>query len=453
MASTLHPQAEAGGTARPLKWRINRLRCMTAAEIPFRFARLVRAHLERIAPGAARVPARDRSASPRRWVAAPGHLDAAPYIAAAERIAGGTLSVFSLRCERAGLPPRWNRDPKTGVEAPLTSGKLLDYRDRRLVGDIRYLWELNRHRHLVTLGQAYALTGEARYPQVLREHLESWLNECPCGLGPSWCSALEVAIRLITWALAWQLIGGAQAPVFAGAAGARFRERWLASVYRHARFISGHFSGHSSANNHLIGEAAGLYIAALTWPCWPAVRRWRGSAWGILEREALRQNPADGGNPQQAGGYQRLGGGILLLALLAGRCEGDAFSPAYEERISAMLAFLAAIMNRGGSVPMIGDSDDGIVTQLSEETDFCAYRSLLATGAVLFGSSELRRKAGRLDDQTRWLLGARADEMFARAGAAEAPPPPRPRAFAGGGYYILGCDFDTPPEGHPLADG
>jgi len=33
--------------------------------------------------------------------------------------------------------------PKTGAEAPLTPGKLLDYRDRRLVGDIKYLWEVN----------------------------------------------------------------------------------------------------------------------------------------------------------------------------------------------------------------------------------------------------------------------------------------------------------------------
>src|SRR5256885_5005541 len=39
------------------------------------------------------------------------------------------------------------------------------------------------------------------------------------------------------------------------------------SVYQHTRFVHGYFSRHSSANNHLIGEAAGLYIAGLTWPC------------------------------------------------------------------------------------------------------------------------------------------------------------------------------------------
>src|SRR2546430_11865644 len=56
----------------------------------------------------------------------------------------------------------------------------------------------------------------------------------------------------------------------------------------------GYFSRHSSANNHLIGEAAGLYIAGLTWPCWPRVRDWRQVAQQILEREALLQSSTDG---------------------------------------------------------------------------------------------------------------------------------------------------------------
>src|SRR5256885_5189570 len=57
------------------------------------------------------------------------------------------------------------------------------------------------------------------------------------------------------------------------------------SVYQHTRFVHGYFSRHSSANNHLIGEAAGLYIAGLTWPCWPKLRDWRHAARQILERD------------------------------------------------------------------------------------------------------------------------------------------------------------------------
>ena len=80
---------------------------------------------------------------------------------------------------------------------------------RVVVGDVKYLWELNRHGHLVTLAQAYALSGELRYAETIQAHLESWFVACPCGIGPNWSSALEPAIRLINWSAAWHLLGGA----------------------------------------------------------------------------------------------------------------------------------------------------------------------------------------------------------------------------------------------------
>ena len=434
-----------------LRWRFNRLRCMSPAELPYRAARLIAAHVESIAPRRRSIPPMDRDPWSRRWVHVPEGLDPAPYVAEADRIASGALTVFALSFADGGAPPRWNRDPKTGVEAPLTAGKLLDYRDRRLVGDIKYLWEVNRHLHLVTLAQGYALTREPRYLRVLKEHLESWIRACPTGRGPNWCSALEAAIRLINWSIAWQLSGGAAAPFFAGSGGAEFRRLWLDSVYEHARFIHGYFSRHSSANNHLIGEAAGLYIAGLTWPCWPRVRDWRRVAQQILEREALLQSSTDGVSLEQAVCYQQFVLDFLLLALLAGRSADERFSAAYEQRLAAMLVCLASIMDAGGNVPMIGDADDGAVTRLAQSPDFSTYRSLLASGAILFGSGELKAKAGKLDDKTRWLFGSRAGELFRRVEEPRARAPLR-RAFPGGGYYILGCDFETRHEIRLVAD-
>jgi hypothetical protein len=424
---------------------------MAPAEIPHRAARLIAAHLQRIAPLRSAVPPTDRSPSVGRWLHAAQGIDPAPYVAAAERISAGTLTVFAVSCGNVGLPSSWNRDPKSGTQAPLTSGKLLNYRDRHIVGDIKYLWEVNRHLHLVQLAQAYALTREVKYLRVLRQHVESWIAACPCGRGPNWSSALEAAIRLINWSIAWQLGGGAAGPCFAGTDGARFRSQWLDSVYQHARFVRGYFSRHSSANNHLIGEAAGLYIASLTWPCWPSVRRWGRQARRILEREALRQSSADGVNLEQAVCYQQFVLDFLMLALLAGWSAGEQFPAEFEQRLESMLEFLAAIMDAGGNVPMIGDADDGAVTGLLAGAQSCAYRSLLASGAILFDNSALGSKAGSLDDKTRWLLGARADELFARLSASRAAPPRR-RAFRGGGYYVLGCDFESGNEIRVVAD-
>lgn len=440
------------GVLKQAQWYVNRLRCMEPAEIRHRALSALAIRAERWGlRGSADIPSPGFTQSSRSWIHVTARTDAARYLQAADRIAAGRFDVFALKDAALGSPPRWNRDPKTGVEAPLSFGKLLDYRNPRLVGDIKYLWEINRHLHLVTLAQAYAVSGDARHFGVLREHLESWFAACPHRMGPNWSNALEAALRLINWSVAWQLLGGVSSPLFADAGGARFRQRWLESIFQHAQFVHGHFSLYSSANNHLIGEAAGLFIAALTWPCWPRARAWLAEARAILEREALLQNATDGVNLEQAVCYQQFGLDLLLLPLLAGRANGKKFSAAFESRIEAMIEYLASIMDAGGNVPMLGDSDDGLVVPLSREEGFCRYRSLLATGAVLFGRSDFKAKAGRLDDKTRWLFGEGADAAFRQLDEAGIQLPVR-RAFPAGGCYILGCDFETGSEIRLIAD-
>lgn len=435
-----------------LMWRINRLRCMTPAEVAHR---LLRSALMRLECWGAlprlQVPAPRIGATPRHFINALPGVDGRLYLAAADRIAAGRHDIFSLRDVDLGSPPRWNRDPKTGIEAPLQFGKLLDYRDPSRVGDIKYLWEPNRHLHLVTLAQAFAISGEVRYFDVLRTHLQSWFEACPYPMGANWSSALEAGLRLINWSLAWQLLGGARSPCFSGRENAHFRGQWLESVYRHAQFVRGHFSLYSSANNHLVGEAAGLFIAALTWPHWPQTDAWYEQAGALLDRHGLAQNAPDGVNLEQAVSYQQFTFDLLLLTMLAARASRRPFPKALERRMEAMLEYLASIMDSGGNVPMFGDADDGFVVRLSQEPGFCRYRSLLATGAILFNRPEFKAKARVLDDKTRWLLGTKAESRFDALDPAVAKLPVR-QAFPHGGYYVMGCGFEAPQELRLIAD-
>jgi len=425
---------------------------MTPAEVAFRGARALQAHAERLGlVGAAPVPAPDLAATSRPWVFAPAIARAPGYVAAAERIRNGALDIFALRGVDLGQPPRWNRDPKSGIQAPLAYGKTLDYRDPDLVGDITYLWAPNRHLHFVTLAQAYAASGQAKYFEELAEQLDSWLVACPYRLGPNWASALEAAVRLVNWSLAWQLVGGARCRMFESARYAELRLRWLRSVYQHAEFVRGWFSRHSSANHHLIGEAAGLFIAGLTWPHWKRAALWADSGQRILEREALAQNAPDGANREQALSCQGQVLDFLLLALLAGTANGRAFPAEYSARIEAMLDYLASIMDAGGNVPQLGDAGDGESVRLAQGKGFCPYRSLLATGAILFGRGDFKLKAGALDDKTRALFGVDAEESYAALDARKTRLPLR-QTFPEGGYYVLGCEFDTPHEIRLVAD-
>jgi len=378
-----------------LVWKLNRLRVMGLAEIAYRVRQALQARLEQRGIGLARpgVPL-DRVSLP--WCAMqPAVEDITPYRVAADRILAGGFDVFALQGAELGFPPRWNRDPKTGTEAPLTFGKTLNYRDEQVVGDIKYLWEPNRHQELVTLAQAWRLTGEMKYAEGCRTLLESWFEQCPYPLGPNWTSSLEHAVRLLNWSVAWQLLDGVSSPVFAGAEGQTFRRRWLDSIYQHCHFIAGHFSKHSSANNHLFGEYMGLFIGALMWPCWKESAQWLKTAQAGLEQEALKQNAPDGVNREQAIWYQHEVADMMLLCGLAGKANGVAFSADWWGRLEAMLEFIASLMDVGGNVPMIGDSDDAVMVRFSREPGFNVYRSLLATGAVLFDRVDFARKAGR----------------------------------------------------------
>lgn len=461
---------------------------MSPAEWVWRAGQLARASAGRMGiarPGPTPPPRPGRSIA---FVQRDVQLPPERYVAQAEAILAGRFRIFGLECE-LGCPPTWNRDPLTRRLAPTVHAGTLDYRDERLVGNIKYLWEPNRHLHLPALAQAYVLTRDARYADALRMHVDSWIEQCPVGYGPNWASSLELGIRLINWSIAWQLLGGWEGAPFATAQGEAFRARWLASVYQHARAIVGRLSRFSSANNHLIGETAGVWIASVTWDCWPRLQAWGARCKRILQAEALRQNAPDGGNREQAFAYQQFVLDFLLLAGLAARAADDDFSPEYWDRIESMLTFIAAMMDAAGNVPMIGDADDGYVVRLSPEPHWDNYRSLLATGAALFERDDLAYKGGRADHKTRWLLGSgvrrhrvgaarrrRAAVPASRAGrlaaarvaacmapgqgAAQVAAQPAPRmpavafarSFPHAGYYVLGDAFETAEEIRMLVD-
>ncbi|HET9576904.1 MAG TPA: alginate lyase family protein [Usitatibacter sp.] len=434
-----------------LAWKLNRLRCMTPAEVVHRVVQAAAMRAERLGLMRCVVPAPDLCVPARPWVHADAHVDAAAYVAAADKVLAGRYDVFALEDIELGDPPEWNRDPKTGIEAPLAFGKQLDYRDPRVVGDIKYLWEPNRHLHLVTLAQAHALTGDERYSREIARQLDSWFEACPFRMGANWSSALEAGLRLLNWSLAWQLLGGVNSALFEGVEGAAFRRRWLTSVYQHAEFVCGHFSLHSSANNHLIGEASGVFAASMCWPFWHRASHWHGASREILEREALLQNGPDGVNREQATSYQQFTFDLLLLPWLAARANGRDFPEAYQKRLEGMLDFIASVMDAGGNMPMFGDADDAYAAKLDPRPSFCRFKSLLATGAVLFERGEFKAKAGRLDDKTRWLLGPSADARFEAVRALPRQLPVR-REFPTGGYWVLGCDFEQPDEIRVVAD-
>jgi hypothetical protein len=429
-------------------WYFQRLKAMSFPEVIFRLHRSVGAQLDRFSASAGRIPASDTNAL---YGLEPIMIsdDAGPYVTRALPLLQHRIRVFDLKGVDLGDPPNWNKDLKSGTLTPSKAGKLIDYRDESVVGNIKYVWEASRHLMLPPLAQAYRLTGKRVYLDCLVRLIDSWIAQCPYPRGVHWCSSLEVGIRLINWSIVWRIVGGLEhweaAKIDQG-----FIRRWLDSIYRHIQFISGYYSRFSSANNHLIGEAAAVYIGTTTWPAWRMCGPIRDQAREILLEQVDAQTHEDGVNKEQAVAYQQFVLDFFILAGLAARQNDDDFPQHFWVMIERMLEFISSLMNVAGDVPMIGDADDGFVVDLSPAPDFCNYRSLLATGSILVGRGDFADKAGQVDEKTRWLI-PEADREFAVVKSSKSDKP-LTRVFPDGGYYVLGARFEKNSEVRVVLD-
>ena len=61
----------------------------------------------------------------------------------------GDYTFLNISCQES--PLNWHLDPQTNKLAPLKFGLDLNYRDFSLVGNVKSIWEKNRHHHLTVL--------------------------------------------------------------------------------------------------------------------------------------------------------------------------------------------------------------------------------------------------------------------------------------------------------------
>lgn len=244
----------------------------------------------------------------------------------------------------------WNRDPRSGRRFPVVRGDRVPYRDPGEHGDIRALWEVQRHHHLAWLAQAWASTERTVYLDGLGEQLRAFLDQCPFPCGSAWTSALESAVRLANWSVAWQLA--------AEALPADLRDRWRRAALQALELVRANRSEGSSSNNHLVGELGGLVVGGVTWePSRVAADLDR------LGAQLLRQIAPDGSSREGSPGYLGFVVTWGLIAGAAGATLRTSFSSAAWARLAAAGAYLRATA-AGGDVPALGDADDGQVLQL-----------------------------------------------------------------------------------------
>jgi len=207
---------------------------------------------------------------------------------AAEASCQGRFDLLGYRGLSFGDPVDWHLDPVSGRRAPSLHWSRIDSLDPEVVGDSKVVWELNRHQWLVTLAQAWRLSGREHYAQACFRYLDEWMRDNPRGLGINWASSLEVALRIVSWCWAIALLEGS-------AAASRDRvPQVVEALAAHAAHVERYLSEYFSPNTHLTGEALGLFYAGVLLPEHREARSWRERGATILEREISRQVLPDG---------------------------------------------------------------------------------------------------------------------------------------------------------------
>ncbi|HKP16219.1 MAG TPA: alginate lyase family protein, partial [Gemmatimonadaceae bacterium] len=346
----------------------------------------------------------------------------------ADRAVDGVFDLLGHERVSVGTPIDWHRDPSTGTRAPMRHWSRIAYLDPGVVGDYKLLWELNRHQHFVTLGQAYAYSGDTRYAKAFVSQLAGWIRANPRRIGVNWASSLEVSYRSIAWLWALQLF--AEAPELTD----ELLLTALESVRHHAMHVERYLSTYYSPNTHLTGEALGLLYIGTTFPMFTDAERWRTVGWSILREQLFRQVRADGTYFEQALYYHRYTADIFHHALLL--ASANEWSPARDvrDRVERLDEFLVHAVHPDGTVPLIGDDDGGRLLRL-DGLPVGDARPTLATGAAMFQRADMRCVAGDAVEECLWLLG----ESGSRALASTAPAAPAEcsRGFPDGGFYVM----------------
>ncbi len=414
-----------------LLWYVNRLRSMPPRELAHRAQEAAK---RRTARG--RLEGWDRYAVPEGPLPRLAGLHEAVTrgcdARARQAIATASRDILAGRFSALGVawpdrppadlfpPALWRFDPVSGDLWPGPERYCYDipYRHRRDFGDVKYVWEVNRLQILQPLSAHVALTGDAASLAAVERAIESWFEANPPFRGLGWTSGIELALRSISLLVAASLCGDALSSATVG------RIRTLLNA--HAFWLKRFPSRFSSANNHLIAEAAGEFLIGTAAPDLTGAADLASGARRVLEAEACRQLLPDGVPGEQSPTYGAFTAEFLLLSHFVAAKAGRPLSAGVSHRLAAFADFVRCLADARGGVPSIGDDDEGrVLTTAPHETTYAT--SVASCIDALLGTAGTGRDLAEQDLRTT---------VF---GASRSPAPPEDgvRTFERGGYSVV----------------
>jgi hypothetical protein len=301
-------------------------------------------------------------------------------LAYADAILRGEYPLFGYGSPHLGVNPDWHSDWVSGKTWPMEASQHIVV-VRRDGSDVKAPWELSRLQFAPVVAQAHVLTGDASYREAVKNLLTDWVERNPVGVGVNWTIAMEAALRGVSLCLSMDLLWPFTSE----------EQPWLhqmtSSLWQHLRFIEAHneFS-FLLRSNHYLSNIVGL----TTLSAYLGLERRREKYGQAVQQEILLQTYPDGGDREASTGYHFLVAQMALHSLrVQQRCRGS-IAPDFEARVRLMFAWLAALADDAGKLPLLGDCDNGRVELLPDDIDQGERHALRTSSFRKLASSVLQ---------------------------------------------------------------
>lgn len=363
-----------GSKLERLRWYQRRLASMSGPEILHRVIEQIKRAQSRGRVADFTPPAGDEARLP----ALPGLKEGIQALAAdqdlldrwrvfADRTLEGRHHFLGQDWPTASDSKRWHLDPVTGRHWPDDIYCFrVPFRSTHEMGDVKYVWELNRLQHLQPVAALAAVTGETALVELCVQEIESWIDANPPYQGVNWASGIELTLRVVSLIVVFSLLGD---EAFSKA---QRRKLWT-TLAHHGYWLMRFPSRFSSANNHLVAEAAGLYLLGGLASSLPQADRWYDYGRRTLMEEIHRQIHEDGVGVEQSPTYTAFSLEFWLLCGEVGRRTDHPFPEPFWQRLSEAGETLRWMLDDAANAPQIGDEDEGrvLISEL-HETDYVA---------------------------------------------------------------------------------
>jgi uncharacterized heparinase superfamily protein len=360
-------------------------------------------------------------------------------VTAADQVCDHVFDLLGSGSTPLGEQIDWHVDFKTGHRFD-PEKYYADVRSAPYPGgyDIKVPWELSRCQHFAWLGQAYWFTEDEKYVREFVAQVSDWIEHNPPQFGVNWACAMDVAIRAVNWLWGYYFFKES------AALKDKFLLAFFKSMLAHGRHIMNNLEWSDAlTSNHYLSDIVGLVYLGVLLPEFKEAPHWREFGLQELEKEMFKQVYADGVDFEASTSYHRLVTEMFLSATILARLNGHTFSPAYMERLEKMVEFVMYLTKPDGTVPLIGDNDNGRLHRLkvweAPEREWVDHRYLLAIGAVLFEREDFALAAGNQWEEAIWLLGKRAITFRDRleVSGSNVSLTLKSRGFSDAGIYIL----------------